>query len=377
MGDGIFLIKDDKSLVEMEEESYQSEIALQDLVADYPDLLAGKDIDAAAPRRWLLVAREAAVPDQEGGSVRWAADHLFLDQDGILTIVEVKRRSDTRIRREVVGQMLDYAANSVAFWTVGTIQGALEDRCEDEGLSVEEELAKLVQGGTTAKDFWEHVKTNLHAGRIRMLFVADEIPGELSRVVEFLNEQMDPAQVLAVEIRQFVGSGLKTLVPRVIGQTSEAQGRKQASARETRQWDEPSFMEALGGSKGEEAVQVARHLLDWARRVSDYVWWGKGLVVGSFIPVVKHKGNKQYPLGVWTDGKAEIQFERLKTKPPFDRDELRKELLAKMNEIPGISLAPDAHSRRPSVPLAELAIGDRLAAFLKALDWAVARIRES
>jgi hypothetical protein len=29
------------------------------------------------------------------------------------TLLEVKRSSDTRIRREVVGQMLDYAANGV------------------------------------------------------------------------------------------------------------------------------------------------------------------------------------------------------------------------------------------------------------------------
>jgi len=32
---------------------------------------------------------------------------------------------------------------------------------------------------------------------IRMLFVADRIPAELRRIVEFLNEQMDPAEVLA------------------------------------------------------------------------------------------------------------------------------------------------------------------------------------
>jgi hypothetical protein len=48
--------------------------------------------------------------------------------------------------------------------------------------------------------FWSRVKTNLQAGRIRMVFVADEIPIELARVVEFLNTEMDPAEVLAVEV---------------------------------------------------------------------------------------------------------------------------------------------------------------------------------
>ena len=37
---------------------------------------------------------------------------------------------------------------------------------------------------------WQRVETNLRAARIRLLFVADGIPDELTRVVEFLNEQM-------------------------------------------------------------------------------------------------------------------------------------------------------------------------------------------
>ena len=49
-------------------------------------------------------------------------DHLFLDQDSIPTIVEVKRSTDTRIRREVVGQLLDYAANAVVYWPVERLQ---------------------------------------------------------------------------------------------------------------------------------------------------------------------------------------------------------------------------------------------------------------
>jgi hypothetical protein len=81
-------------------------------------LLAGNQIDIEKPRKWLLVSREAALPSEENGSDRWSVDHLFLDQDAVPTLVEVKRSSDTRIRREVVGQMLDYAANAVVYWPV-------------------------------------------------------------------------------------------------------------------------------------------------------------------------------------------------------------------------------------------------------------------
>jgi hypothetical protein len=152
-------------------------------------------------------------------------DHLFLDQEGIPTIVEVKRGSDTRIRREVIGQMLDYAPNAVRFWPIETLRARFEQSCQtrnpeqDPSKALAEALAidDGSEGGVAA--FWSQVKTNLRAGRIRMVFVADEIPLELARVVEFLNAQMDPAEVLAVEVKQFTNDTLKTLVPRLVGQT--------------------------------------------------------------------------------------------------------------------------------------------------------------
>jgi hypothetical protein len=80
------------------------------------------------PRRWLLITREAGIPDAEGGQARWFLDHLFIDQDAIPTLVEVKRSSDTRLRREVVGQMLDYAANVVAYWPGAELRRLFDDR---------------------------------------------------------------------------------------------------------------------------------------------------------------------------------------------------------------------------------------------------------
>lgn len=64
-------------------------------------------------------------------------------------------------------------------------------------------------------EFWGSVDQNLQSGRVRLVFISDEIPAELRRVIEFLNGQMNPAEVLGIEIRQFVGDeNLKTLVPR-------------------------------------------------------------------------------------------------------------------------------------------------------------------
>jgi len=99
----------------MEEAAYDSESLPQKLLDDHPDLLPGDQTNAEEPMCWLLVTREMAVPGEQDGAGRWSLDHLFLDQDAISTLVKVGRSTDTRIRREIVGQMLDHEANAVAY----------------------------------------------------------------------------------------------------------------------------------------------------------------------------------------------------------------------------------------------------------------------
>ena len=147
MTGGIFLIQSGGDLVEMREEPYGTEAVLQELLAKYPNLLAGDQMDGAAPRRWLLVSREMGVPGEEDGGDRWSLDHLFLDQDAIPTLIEVKRSSDTRIRREVVGQMLDYAANAVAYWPVEAVRARFEECCRSRGADPAEEVETLAGPG--------------------------------------------------------------------------------------------------------------------------------------------------------------------------------------------------------------------------------------
>src|SRR5260221_13424999 len=117
MSDSIFLLGDDGLLTEVTSRPFDAEADLQQLLADHIHLLPGAQINRDSPRRWLLIKREAGVPDHEGGGGWWSIDHLAVDQDAVPTFVEVKRASDTRTRREVVAQMLDYAANRSAFWT--------------------------------------------------------------------------------------------------------------------------------------------------------------------------------------------------------------------------------------------------------------------
>ncbi len=310
MSGGIYLVQDDSGLVKMNEQDYDSEDLLQGLLAKYPDLLAGDQINSTEPRRWLLVAREVSLASEEDGAGRWSVDHLFLDQDAIPTIVEVKRSTDTRIRREVVGQMLEYAANAVVYWPVGDLRDLFEEREKSE-----QELDELLESEADPEEFWQKVKTNLQAGRVRLIFVSDEIPTELRRIVEFLNQQMDPAEVLAVEIKQYVSQDpdFKTLVPRIIGQTG-----KPPPSRPGKLWDKESFFRELE-TQAPEATRPAEEIFEWAESKASRIVWGRGKQYGTFFPTLDHKGIEHKPIQSWTYGSLSIWFGDMQLKPPFER----------------------------------------------------------
>lgn len=227
--DTIFLLSADGQLDKIPHRRYESEDLLQKLIDGYPEILVGEQIDPDEPPRWLMVQREAGIPDSEGGYDRWSIDHVLLDQNGRPTLVEVKRSTDTRIRREVVGQMLDYAANAFKYWPKDRIRelaasqyGGLEELESAIRVLLEDQEADL-------EAFWQTVDRNLRDGDMRLLFVADQIPTELRRIIEFLNENMPRIEVLGVEIRQYERDGTRVLVPRVVGQTESARQSKRGT----------------------------------------------------------------------------------------------------------------------------------------------------
>jgi hypothetical protein len=254
-GDDIFVLDNRGQLTPLRHARYESEDLLQRLLEDHADLLAGSQMNPGSPRRWLLVGREHGVPVEEQGPARWSLDHLFLDQDGLPTLVEVKRSTDTRIRREVVGQMLDYAANGVRYWPAESLRAQFAHTMSADPAAADLAVEGFAEG-LSADQFWHAVGDHLQAGRMRLLFVADEIPAELRRIIEFLNEQMARVEVLGVEVRQYVGGDLRTLVPRVIGMTAASEVTKGRSP-------EVSYEEWLTRA-APETREVERRLLEWA-----------------------------------------------------------------------------------------------------------------
>ena len=166
---------------------------------------------------------------------------------------------------------------------------------------------------------------------------------------------MDPAEVLAIEVKQFVGESLKTLVPRVLGQTETARQKKNVDRGESRQWDEPSFFLDLSQRRGDQEAAVARRLLEWAKKHGLRIWWGEGKKDGSFFPMYDNKFGKNFLFSVWTYGTVELQFQHMRL-PPFAEAEKRKELAHRLSAIQGLSI-PEEALNKTTVVRSQLAIG--------------------
>ena len=258
MAEKIYIRNASGVLEPLTEKEFQTEDLLQRLIGEHPELLAGEQISPDDPLRWVLIRREMPIE-------AWAVDHLLIDQHGRPTLVEVKRGSNSQIRREVVGQMLDYAATAASVWSERDMRRIFEESSDNP----DDEISNLI-GADDESDidaFWEQVATNLDANRLRLLFVADKIPAALERVVRFLNEQTrDNLEVLAVEVKQYPGQFGDALVSRVIGEIgqeiqrpSSVVGRKEAILERC---SSPAVREALRSLT--DAAAASGATVQWA-----------------------------------------------------------------------------------------------------------------
>jgi len=156
---------------------------LQKLLLENLDLIPGDQIKPDDPCRWLLIKDEMPVPDPTTGTNRWSIDFFFVDHEGKPTFIECKRRDDNNSRREVIGQMLDYAANGHYYWSATELSEFALQSATKKGMNLEEYLYDLDTEYTEPEVFFARVENNLKEGQLRLIFFLEEAPQELKSIV--------------------------------------------------------------------------------------------------------------------------------------------------------------------------------------------------
>ena len=331
MTDSIYVVAQDGALAAAPRTPYALEDDLQKLIADHPELLPGEQIDPESPRRWRLIKREAGIGSATATS-RWSLDHLFVDQDAIPTLVEAKRGGNPEARREVVAQLLEYAANGSLYWPMDQLRSWFEAQSGDR-VAAMASIADLTEAEPTEEAFeafWDLFETNLRDRRIRLIFVADDIPSELRTLVEFLNEQMAKVEVLAVEIVQYASEGRQLLKPQLIGQTATARAKKDATGRRQRRdqrWTVDEIVSALAAIS-DEAGTYGSLIASWAEGRGDLIKQGNrgltwpGVAYKMVTPARQTRTGRPvttvFTLLAVADNILEIPFGNLRELRPFD-----------------------------------------------------------
>lgn len=323
----IYTVNADGELRRMTPSAPETEDRMQALVARYPELITDGDGDL------LLIKREQAIGDGVASGGRWSVDHLFVTRDAIPVLVELKRAVDTRLRREVVGQMLDYAANATAYWQSGRIADSFA-RTAAAGLRDPDVVLAGFIGEQEPETFWAQVDANFGAGRIKLVFVADEVSRELARIVEFLNDQMR-ADVRAVELRWFSdSSGGVTLSPRVIGETERTAAIKGAAAKpgviSRAEWTDRNIT-----PRGTEAVAGAQAYINLIEELGGEadVASSNGSIYAQFRAA---NGRAFYPFHLWKDGAlVSLSLRWLKNRTAMKDASTRKEWLDRLQSLVG------------------------------------------
>jgi hypothetical protein len=233
-------------------------------------------------------------------------------------------------------------------------------------------------GELDPEEFWSEVEANLRGGKVRLLFAADSISPELQRIVEFLNEQMNPAEVLALEIRQFAGGGQTALVPRILGSTMGARDRKsgRGPAQRAEPWDEESFLGGLAGSAAAAELATAKSFLEWAHRRGITLTGGHGPKTPALLFEVDREHTPfrlQFQFSTSGDNpKLYVQLDRM--GPRFAQGaSARARLCDEANRLTGSNLSPDASYR--SIRLRSLRDPEVLGEVLELFDGVLDTIR--
>lgn len=353
----------DKKWELVESNAYAAEKELQELLADSPEIVS---MDEIRPGAGSLVAavREINLPV---GYI----DILAFTARGDIAIIECKLAKNTQAKREVIGQILDYAAHvwGMSYEELDQIIQTKENRS----------LADFVHEQSNEpewdeEEFRANIAAALEQGNFILTIAVNEINEELNRIVRYVNSAGSPAfSFAALEMRRFQRSKTEMLIPHVFGPTHSISKPKSNS----RKWDEQSFFETLN-QKDPVSGQVARKIYEWGKPPhTTRVWWGEGTTIGSFVPILHHGGRDHQLFAVYSSGVIEIYFYWYQNKPPFDSEERRLEILQRLNSISGVSIPKDGIKKRPSIKLSILATPGALDEFLSIFDWMIAEIKKS
>lgn len=357
----ILVIEGDEATT-LDETEFIEEGKLQDYLEEYPNVIPLSEIVEGASDL-VCIGREV-------GAGSGSIDLLCIDKDGLLTIIETKLRKNREARREVIGQIVEYASY-VSQWAADDVFRIANEYflksdkvlSEYEGSTLYTVVKEIGGDEYSEDDFRANIEQNLKQGRIRLIIAVDKLIEPLRAIVTYLNSHSD-FDILLLQVSSFEQSeSKKVLVPLLFGYAPPPPGR----GIQRRRWDESSFLDNARERCKPEVASVITKLHDFARTKADNISWGTGALVGSFTFRKSRHGILTSIFTIQSDGHMYFNFGEMKGKQV--KEEVIRSFRANLNEIQGINIPEEAISigKFPSTTVEVLIQADSMKRFQDAV----------
>jgi len=321
----ILVIEGDKA-TPLDKTKFTEEGKLQDYLEKYPSLIPlGEIVEGASDL--LCIGREV-------GAGPGSIDLLFIDKDGLLTVVETKLAKNPEARRTVVGQVMEYASY-VSQWTADDVYRIANEYLKS---NLDEVMENLSKGEFSAEDFRSNIGQNLKNGNIRLIIAVDELIEPLRVTVTFLNSYSN-FDILLLQVSNFEESeSRKVLIPSLFGYATKTT----TISPQRKRWDLERFLVDTGEKCDKEAVETITKLYEFTKSNADGISWGTGASLGSFT--FRKLGHETLVsiYTVYSDGSIQLNFGEMKGKKV--KEEVLQSFRAQLNEIPNVKILEEAIS---------------------------------
>jgi hypothetical protein len=185
--------------------------AIQRLIHDHPECLPIAEIDSLFANP-VPICMELNTP---AGPI----DNFMVTPTGLPVLVECKLWRNPEARREVVGQILDYA-KELTRWSSADLQREVRRRLGREG----DPILEIIRAAGHSVDeiaFGDALSTNLRRGRFLLLIAGDGIREGVEAIAEYLQTHAGLHFTLGlVEMPIYLTpSAQRVVVPRVLART--------------------------------------------------------------------------------------------------------------------------------------------------------------
>ncbi len=313
---------------------FTQERILQDYLEQYPEIIPLGDI-VENPPQLICIGREVTTPS---GSI----DLLYIDLDGRITIVETKLVKNPEIRREVIGQIVEYASY-VTQWTSEDIANIAES-------FLNQSLPETIKAKNPQVDieaFNHKVNDYLKNGILRLLVVSDELNEPLRSTITFLNSNSN-FDFLLLQVSSYSdGLEKKVVVPTLFGYAKKVSRNPSGN-----KMNEEKFITRCNEAGHANSVKIllkSKELINDSSLRGDFVNWG----VSGYSYRMPWK---EYPAGetIFVGYDGTLQFWRdhtIRTKEPGES------FIQKLANMP-IFAREFARQKAPTIPTDKMSDSD-------------------